>query len=42
MKIDNHRPTLRDRVFAILDFFEAAYLILCIIAAVCIVVYAFV
>ena len=36
------RPTMRDRIYAILDFIEIAYVVFCVIAAVCIVVYAFV
>lgn len=42
MNNDFGKPTLRDRIYAVLDFIEAAYVVLCIIAAVCIVVYAFV
>ena len=42
MELDFDKPTVRDRIYAVLDFFEAAYLILCIIAAVCIVVHALV
>ena len=34
------KPTIRDRIYAIIDFIEITYLILCIIAAICIVVYA--
>lgn len=40
MNDDFYKPTMRDRTYAILDFFEIAYVILCVIAAVCVVVHA--
>ena len=40
MNFNDDKPTMRDRIYACIDFFEAAYLVLCIIAVVCIVVYA--
>ena len=42
MKLDFDKPTMRDRIYAVLDFIEIAYVGLCVIAAVCIVVYALV
>jgi len=41
MRFAYERPTIRDRIYALLDFFEAAYIVLCVIVAICLVVYAF-